>query len=45
MYRDAAHAFAGDRCLKDTTNRHLISVEGLMRSLARQLDEDQVSEA
>lgn len=41
MDRDAAHAFARDRCLKDTTYRHLVSVEGVMRALARRFDEDQ----
>jgi len=41
MDRDAAHAFARDHCLKQTTYRHLVSVEGVMRSLARRFDEDQ----
>jgi putative nucleotidyltransferase with HDIG domain len=41
MDRDAAHAFAHEKCLKETTYRHLISVEGVMRSLARRFDEDQ----
>ena len=41
MERDAAHAFARERCLKETTFRHLVSVEGVMRSLARRFDEDQ----
>jgi putative nucleotidyltransferase with HDIG domain len=41
MDRDTAHAFAHERCLKETTYRHLISVEGVMRSLARRFDEDQ----
>jgi len=40
MERSEAHAFAHDRCLKETTYRHLISVEGVMRSLARRFDED-----
>jgi putative nucleotidyltransferase with HDIG domain len=40
MDRDTAHAFAYERCLKETTYRHLISVEGVMRSLARRFDED-----
>jgi putative nucleotidyltransferase with HDIG domain len=40
MDRDEAHAFAHERCLKETTYRHLISVEGVMRSLARRFDED-----
>jgi uncharacterized protein len=39
--RDTAHAFARDRCRKETTYRHLVSVEGVMRSLARRFDEDQ----
>jgi putative nucleotidyltransferase with HDIG domain len=41
MDRETAHEFARERCLKDTTYRHLVSVEGVMRSLARGLDEDQ----
>jgi len=41
MDRDTAHAFARERCLKETTCRHLVSVEGVMRSLARRFDEDQ----
>jgi putative nucleotidyltransferase with HDIG domain len=41
MDREEAHAFAHARCLKETTYRHLISVEGVMRSLARRFDEDQ----
>jgi putative nucleotidyltransferase with HDIG domain len=41
MSRDEAHAFARAKCQKDTTFRHLISVEGVMRSLARRFDEDQ----
>ena len=40
MERSEAHAFAHERCLKETTYRHLISVEGVMRSLARRFDED-----
>ena len=40
MERSEAHAFARERCLKETTYRHLISVEGVMRSLARRFDED-----
>jgi putative nucleotidyltransferase with HDIG domain len=39
--RDTAHTFAHERCLKETTYRHLISVEGVMRSLARRFDEDE----
>ncbi len=41
MDRETAHAFAREHCLKETTYRHLISVEGVMRSLARRFDEDQ----
>ncbi|MGH2540512.1 MAG: HDIG domain-containing metalloprotein [Actinomycetota bacterium] len=41
MDREAAHAFARERCLKETTYRHLVSVEGVMRSLARRFGEDQ----
>ena len=41
MDRETAHAFALERCLKETTFRHLISVEGVMRSLARRFDQDQ----
>ena len=41
MDRATAHAFARDRCLKETTYRHLVSVEGVMRSLAGRFDEDQ----
>jgi putative nucleotidyltransferase with HDIG domain len=40
MDREAAHAFAHEKCLKETTYRHLISVEGVMRSLARRFGED-----
>jgi putative nucleotidyltransferase with HDIG domain len=41
MDRDEARAFARERCLKETTYRHLVSVEGVMRSLARRFDEDE----
>src|SRR5262245_36722687 len=41
MDRETAHGFAHEHCLKETTYRHLISVEGVMRSLARRFDEDQ----
>jgi len=41
MDRDAAHAFARERCLKETTYRHLVSVEGVMRSLARRFEQDE----
>jgi putative nucleotidyltransferase with HDIG domain len=40
MDRQAAHMFARERCLKETTYRHLLSVEGVMRALARRFDED-----
>ena len=40
MDRETAHAFAHEKCLKETTYRHLISVEGVMRSLARRFGED-----
>ena len=35
MERGAAHALCREKCLKETTVRHLISVEGVMRALAR----------
>ena len=41
MDRDTAIAFCRERCLKDTTVRHLISVEGVMRALAGRFGEDQ----
>jgi uncharacterized protein len=41
MERDAALALCREKCLKDTTVRHLISVEGVMRSLARRFEEDE----
>jgi uncharacterized protein len=41
MDRGTAHAFAREHCLKETTYRHLISVEGVMRGLARRFDEDE----
>ncbi|MBI3648792.1 MAG: HDIG domain-containing protein [Actinobacteria bacterium] len=41
MDREAAVALCHERCLKETTVRHLISVEGVMRALARQFDEDE----
>ncbi|MGZ5212751.1 MAG: HDIG domain-containing metalloprotein [Actinomycetota bacterium] len=40
MDRDAAVAFCRGKCLKETTVRHLISVEGVMRVLASRFDED-----
>ena len=41
MDADAARAFARAKCLKDTTYRHLVSVEGVMRRLGRHFDEDE----
>src|SRR3990170_2054329 len=41
MDRDAAIALCRDRAEKETTLRHLISVEGVMRSLARRFGEDE----
>jgi putative nucleotidyltransferase with HDIG domain len=41
MDRAAAHAFARDKTLKETTVRHLISVEGVMRALARRFEQDE----
>jgi len=41
MDRSEAHVFAHEKCLKETTYRHLVSVEGVMRALARRFDEDQ----
>jgi putative nucleotidyltransferase with HDIG domain len=40
MDRTDARAFAHEKCLKETTYRHLISVEGVMRALARRFEED-----
>src|SRR6266581_839280 len=37
----AARALARDRVEKDITYRHLVSVEGVMRRLARHFDEDE----
>jgi putative nucleotidyltransferase with HDIG domain len=39
--RAAAHGFAREKCLKETTVRHLISVEGVMRALARRFEQDE----
>ena len=36
-----ARGFAQERCEKDTTYRHLVSVEGVMRGLARRFGEDE----
>ncbi len=41
MARAAAVAFCREKCLKETTVRHLISVEGVMRALARRFGEDE----
>jgi uncharacterized protein len=38
MDLDAARALARDKTEKDTTYRHLVSVEGVMRALARRLE-------
>src|SRR5438552_13696469 len=41
MDREEAIALCRDKCEKETTVRHLISVEGVMRALARRLDGDE----
>jgi putative nucleotidyltransferase with HDIG domain len=41
MDRPQAIALARDKTLKETTVRHLISVEGVMRALARRLGQDE----
>jgi putative nucleotidyltransferase with HDIG domain len=41
MDRDDAVALCRAKCLKETTVRHLISVEGVMRALARRFGEDE----
>ena len=41
MNIDEAHAFAREHTEKDTTYRHLVSVEGVMRRLGRHFGEDQ----
>ena len=41
MERDEALAIVRDKTEKETTVRHLISVEGVMRRLARHLGEDE----
>jgi putative nucleotidyltransferase with HDIG domain len=41
MNRDEAIAFARQKAEKETTVRHLISVEGVMRALARHFNEDE----
>lgn len=40
MDRETALALCREKTLKDTTVRHLISVEGVMRALARRFGED-----
>src|ERR671914_1853965 len=41
MEREAALALVREKAEKETTVRHLISVEGVMRALARHLGEDE----
>ena len=41
MDREAAVELCREKCLKDTTVRHLISVEGVMRGLARRFEQDE----
>jgi hypothetical protein len=41
MNRDAAVELCREKALKETTVRHLISVEGVMRALARRFGEDE----
>jgi uncharacterized protein len=41
MDRETAIALCREKCLKETTVRHLISVEGVMRALARRFDQDE----
>jgi putative nucleotidyltransferase with HDIG domain len=41
MNRDEAIAFVREKTQKETTARHLISVEGVMRALARHFGEDE----
>jgi uncharacterized protein len=41
MDLDAARALAREKTEKDTTYRHLVSVEGVMRALAGRFDEDE----
>jgi putative nucleotidyltransferase with HDIG domain len=41
MQRDEAIAFAREKAEKETTVRHLISVEGVMRALAKHFGEDE----
>ncbi|HXF36257.1 MAG TPA: HDIG domain-containing protein [Actinomycetota bacterium] len=41
MERDAARALVREKAEKETTVRHLISVEGVMRALARRFGQDE----
>lgn len=41
MERTEAVALCREKCLKETTVRHLISVEGVMRGLARRFEQDE----
>lgn len=41
MQRAEAVALCREKCLKETTVRHLISVEGVMRGLARRFEQDE----
>ena len=41
MDRESAVALCREKCLKETTVRHLISVEGVMRALAHRFGEDE----
>ena len=41
MDRAQAVALCREKCLKETTVRHLISVEGVMRGLARRFEQDE----
>ena len=41
MNVEEARALARSKCEKDTTYRHLVSVEGVMRALARRFGEDE----
>src|SRR5207248_11146635 len=41
MNVDGARSFARSKCEKETTYRHLVSVEGVMRRLGRHFGEDE----
>jgi putative nucleotidyltransferase with HDIG domain len=41
MDRERAHALVREKTEKDTTLRHLVSVEGIMRRLGRHLEQDE----